>query len=226
MKKKQVHQPYEQKDDNGAGKIIEDNASVKEEKNKYDYAYYVKKHNEMLRKTSSTNVSGFPIPTHNFPTPLEPHERDYDDHQFIDTLNRTIATLNCIRVNLFDDMNDELPDIHALSNLKLLIQNEAMPKFLRELRGVALFQSDIRDQTLYPDTRDKLVNIGAGMFTCGLFLIMMGSKTGNGAEATAANYHLEKGIYQKNRGSCQTCGHTNCDPAKGCDANLGDSRWL
>ena len=64
------------------------------------------------------------------------------------------------------------------------------------------------------------------MFTCGLFLIMMGSKTGYGAEATAANYHLEKGIYQKNRGRCQTCGHTNCDPEKGCDANLGDSRWL
>ena len=84
MKKKQVHQPYERKDDKGAEKDFKYNTSVKEEKKKYDYAHYVQKHKEMLRKTSSTNISGFPIPTHNFPTPLEPHERDYDNHQFID----------------------------------------------------------------------------------------------------------------------------------------------
>ena len=109
---------------------------MKEEKNKYDYAHYVQKHKEMLRKTSSTNISGFPIPTHNFPTPLEPHEQDYDNHQFIDKLNQTIMTLNSLRVNLFDDLNEELPEITVLSNLKLLIQNEAIPRFLGELRGV------------------------------------------------------------------------------------------
>ena len=64
------------------------------------------------------------------------------------------------------------------------------------------------------------MNIGAGLFTCGLFLIMMGSKSDNRAEAIAANYHLEKGVYQANATTCQSCGHTNCDLAKGCNGDI------
>ena len=64
------------------------------------------------------------------------------------------------------------------------------------------------------------MNIGAGLFTCGLFLIMMGSKGGDGAEATAANYYLEKGVYQVNNTGCQSCGHTNCGPSKGYDGDV------
>lgn len=204
---------------------------MKDENNKHNYAHFVRKHKEMLSKTSSTNISGFPIPNHNFPTPLGPHDQDYDYHQFIDELNITIGKLNSLRVNLFDDLNEELPEITTLSAMKLLIQNESIPRFLRELRGVALLQSDNPDETLYPDCRDNLVNIGVGLFTCGLFLIMMGSKNGDGPEAIAANYHLEKGVYQVNAATCQSCGHTNCDPAKGCDGNIddrriSDSRWL
>ena len=80
--------------------------------------------------------------------------------------------------------------------------------------------SDNPSKTLFPYCRDTLVNIGAGLFTCGLFLIMMGSNSNDGAEATAANYHLEKGVYQVNAAACQSCGHTNCDPAKGCDGDV------
>ena len=126
---------------------------MKDENNKHNYAHFVRKHKEMLSKTSSTNISGFPIPNHNFPTPLGPHDRDYDYHQFIDELNITIGKLNSLRVNLFDDLNEELPEITTLSAMKLLIQNESIPRFLRELRGVALLQSDNPNETLYPDCR-------------------------------------------------------------------------
>ena len=92
----------------------------------------------MLRKTSSTNISGFSIPIHNFPTPLGPHKRDYNNHQFVDELNLTIWKLNSLRVNLFDDLNEELQEITTLLAMKLLIQNESIPSFFQELRGVAL----------------------------------------------------------------------------------------
>ena len=82
------------------------------------------------------------IPIHKFPTHLGPHKPDYNYHQFIDKLNLTIWKLDSLRVNLFDDLNKELPEIIMLSNLKLLIKNEAIPRFLRELKGVALLQSD------------------------------------------------------------------------------------
>ena len=108
----------------------------------------------------------------------------------------TICKLNSLCVNLFDDGPKELPEITTLSTMKQLIKNEFIPRCLRELRGVTLLQSNNPNKTLYPDCQDTLVNIRAGLFTCGLFLIMMGSKTADGAEAsTAANCHLEKGVY-------------------------------
>ena len=66
-------------------------------------------------------------------------------------------------------------------------------------------ESNNPNKTLCPDCQDTLVNIGTGLFTCGLFLIMMRSKTADGAEATASNYyHLEKGAYQVNAVTCQS----------------------
>ena len=118
-----------------------------------------------------------------------------------------------MRVNLHNDGPKHLPKLTTLSNTKLLIQNESVPRLLRELRSIIFMSSDNPSKTLFPYCRDDLMNIGAGVFTCGLFLIMMGSKSDNRAEAIAANYHLEKGVYQVNATTCQSCGYTKCDPA-------------
>lgn len=164
-------------------------------------------------------IGGFPIPLHNFPTALGPQDCDYNYHPFIDDGNTTIQKLNGMRVNLYDDGPKHLPKLTTLLHMKLLIQNESVPRLLRQIRSLALLPSDNQSIILFPYFRDTLVNIGAGLFTCGLFLIMMGNNGNNRAEATATNYHLEKGVYQVNTTACQLCGHTNCDLAKGCDGD-------
>ena len=62
--------PSKLKYNNVLGQVVEENTSVEEENNKYNYAHYVGKHKEMLRKTASMIISGFPILNHNFPSPL------------------------------------------------------------------------------------------------------------------------------------------------------------
>ena len=231
LKKELAPKPYEVKTKKKADVLVPDNISVKGQM-KGDVNKRLC-HKDVLRKTAPTVIGGFPIPQHNFPTPLGPQDRDYDYHPFIDEVNTTIRKLNGLRVNLYDVGVGPRgqPELTTLSTMKLLIQNESLPKLLRQLRSVALLPSDNPSETLYPYCRDTLVNIGAGLFTCGLFLIMMGSNSDDGAEATAANYHLEKGVYQGNAATCQSCGHTNCDPAKGCDSDVVErtnhgSRWL
>lgn len=52
-------------------------------------------------------------------------------------------------------------------------------------------------------TRDSLVQIGAGFFMSGLYLVMMGSDTKDGDEAKAASFHKETS-------NCGRCGHKQC----------------
>ena len=187
---------------------------------------------DVNRNTASAVIGGFPIPEHNFPTPFDPQERDGDSHPLIEEVNLAIRKLNGYRVNMFDPCGKNLPDRKVLSRMKMLIENETLPILTKHLKHEYIQQSDNPNETLYPNSRDTLVNIGAGFFTVGLFLIMMGSNTDNGAEATAANYHLEKGVYQVDGTVCQSCGHKNCNPASGCNPNVrreidySRRRWL
>ena len=185
----------------------------------------------IVRTAASAEIGGFPIPEHNFPTPLGPQERDYDRHPLIHEVNLAIRKLNMYRTHMFDDCGQHLPERQVLSRMKMFIENETLPVLTRNLKHEYLETSDNPNETLYPGSRDTLVNVGAGFFTIGLFLIMMGSNTDKGVEATAANYHLEKGVYSVNDSVCQTCGHTQCNKEKGCDPNVPRDveygrRWL
>ena len=185
----------------------------------------------VLRSTAIAEIGGFPIPEHNFPTAFMPQERDYDLHPIVQEVNLAIRKLNMYRNHMFDDCGKHLPERQVLSRMKMFIENETLPVLTRNLKHEYLEPSDNPNETLYPGSRDKLVHIGAGFFTIGLFLIMMGSNSDRGAEATAANYHLQKGVYQVNDTVCQSCGHTQCNAEKGCDPNVPRDveygrRWL
>ena len=113
-------------------------------------------HEELLNKTAPAVISGFPISLHNFPTALGPQDRNYDYHLFIDDVNTTIQKLNGMRVNLHNDGPKHLPKLTTLSNTKLLIQNESVPKLLRELWSLALMPSNNPSKTLYSHIAETL----------------------------------------------------------------------
>ena len=233
MRKQVVRREYTEKPHDNSVALKRENVSVSvQSKLKEDVKQPFIREDVMWNTIPSPMViGGFPVPHHNFPTPMSPQDRDYDYHPFVDDLNSMIRKLNGLRVNLYDAGPKSNPELTTLSTMKLLIQNESLPQLSQQLRSLALMPSDNPYETLYPSCRDTLVNIGVGLFTCGLFLIMMGSNSDDGAEATAANYHLEKGVYQMNAATCRLCGHTNCDPAKGCDIDglertTKGSRWL
>ena len=81
---------------------------------------------------------------------------------------------------------------------------------------------------LSQDSRDNLVNIGAGFFACGLYLIMMGSKTENDNIAKSANFHLQKAIFVKRSNECRECGHLHCPGGALCEEGetVEQSRWV
>ena len=78
------------------------------------------------------------------------------------------------------------------------------------------------------DSRDSLVNIGSGFFACGLYLIMMGSRTEDDSIARSANFHLQKAIFVKNSNECKDCGHLHCPGGDLCTETnkIDDKGWV
>ena len=94
MSKNLAPTPYKVKTKNIAGAVVEENISVKDKMKAHENMNFRLCHKELFRKRASTVIGGFPIPQHNFATPLSPQDRDHNYHPFIDNVNTTVRKLN------------------------------------------------------------------------------------------------------------------------------------
>ena len=160
--------------------------------------------------------SSFPKPNHNFPSPIQSEDRDYDEFPYIDEFNRAVDRLSGIQYGLYD--TNGVLEFKYVEYLKEFLQGNFLPSVMNQLNTLPVVSGlhDGYEETLCPVTRDRFVNVGAGFFLSGLYLIMMGSNTSDGVEAIAANFHLEKGIGARSYSVCPSCGHKNCNEPRTC----------
>ena len=175
---------------------------------------------EGQRMKSPVLVDTCPAPKHNFPTPLCTADQDADWHPFIEELNQTTERLMGIQANMWGDSG--IAQIVWLKRMKEVTQN-IIPRLTSKLAYLPMIESEAPSEALDPGIRDALVNIGAGFFLCGLYLIMMGSNEADGDEAICANHYLQKAFHSRNNYVCRTCGHKNCSPVN-CSNPSSDDR--
>ena len=161
------------------------------------------------RMEPSTHRSSYPVPLHNFPTPLVAAHRDPDWHGLIGDVNIAQRTLGEMAYSLFSD-GDGPADLRTLLEMKEFIEDQTVPEMTKALKGLVLHPGMLPRETVHTPCRDALVNIGAGFFISGLYLIMMGSNTAQDYQATAANFHLRRGVVMDVKSICTVCGHNNC----------------
>lgn len=161
-----------------------------------------------VRRCESVRTS-YPFPVHNFATPVAAEERDAEWHPLVRLVNEARWELQEMQCDLYDPANGQVR-ISVLIDMRNYII-ETVGGLKRELLCLSCDRSSKVKETIFPHCRDALINIGAGFFLCGLYLIMLGSNFANDDQATAAAYHLRKGFFQKHDDVCHGCGHRNCD---------------
>jgi hypothetical protein len=177
---------------------------------------------ETARKETARNMkrvqrcaavrTSFPIPIHNFATPVAAEERHVEWHPLVRIVNQARWELQRMQYSLFNQKTGQI-EVDELVDMKHYILS-TLVELKKELACLQCYESpDGRDGegTLFPHCRDALITIGAGFFLCGLYLIMLGSNRADDNQATAAAYHLRKGFFQKHNDVCRSCGHRNCD---------------
>lgn len=150
------------------------------------------------------------VPLHNFPSPVvHDYYREWDDQHVVQVINQAREKLKIMQSQLFNIGGDR--DLDVASEMRRFIHMDVLSFLQRELGKVGVPQKEGDDVVM----RDRLVQIGAGLFMSGLYLVMMGSNEEGGDEAKAASFHLEK-VFRKDKRICEQCGHGSCDATSLC----------
>ena len=72
------------------------------------------------------------------------------------------------------------------------VVTESIGKVHQELSGSTFIEHNKHDETLHPCDRDKFTNLGANLFICGLFLILMNSNAKNDKCENVVNLLLDE----------------------------------
>jgi hypothetical protein len=122
-------------------------------------------------------------------------------------MNEARTTLMRMQQCLFE--NEGYKDRHVNNEMRRYLNTDLLPFLSRKLLQIPMLETRREQMGWEEPTRYSLVQIGAGFFMSGLYLVMMGSDTKDGDEAKAASFHLEK-VFQKETSNCGRCGHKQC----------------
>ena len=96
--------------------------------------------------------------------------------------------LNC-RNSMHDIRGQVTPG--ALREMMEVVKT-LLAEVMEELRKTKFWTHQSIVETLHPCDRDKLTNMGASVFTCGMFIVLMSSNVKDDEHATKVNEVLEK----------------------------------
>ena len=74
-----------------------------------------------------------------------------------------------------------------------------LAEVMQELRSTKFWTHQSIVETLHPCDRDKLTNMGASVFTCGMFIVLMSSNVKDDEHENKVNKILEKVLNMNNR---------------------------
>jgi len=158
--------------------------------------------------TNNVWYGSAPVPRHNFPQLLEPWERDPEEFPFIAEMNAVLDYMQGWPMNIGQKTRG-CTDIKQIQKMKEYILRK-MRYFMNELERTPVLEGVKCTEGCCLDTRDGFLNVGVSFFSCGLYLVMMSSNTGEDSIAKAANFYLQKGIFTNKKTKCAECGHYNC----------------